>query len=106
MFRVEYLKVLGHPQLGELELFLSDIEEINNFNKPYTSVIIGPNGTGKSFILRTISDILTQFCDLKEKKISSVNIPYYIHIRYKLNDDYFEFIYSYSNLTAKSNRRI
>ena len=31
MFRVEYLKVLGHPQLGELELFLSDIEEINNF---------------------------------------------------------------------------
>lgn len=104
MFRIEYLKVLGHPQLGELELFLSDVQEINNVEKPYTSVIIGPNGTGKSFILKTISDILTEFHNLKEKKIGSVNIPYYIHIRYKLNYDYFEIIYSYSDLV--SNRRI
>lgn len=92
MFRIEYLKLLEHPQLGEIELFLSDIEEINNVDKPYTSVIIGPNGTGKSFILRTISDILTQFNIFQTTGIRSINLPFYFILRYHIGENVFEII--------------
>ena len=61
MFRIEYLKLSGHTQLGNLTLQLSDSKELGSILKLYTSVIIRPNGTGKSFILRTIADILMIF---------------------------------------------
>ena len=56
MFRLEYLKVIGHPQLGDLELHFTEENEMGENISPYKSVIIGPNGTGKSYILRTIID--------------------------------------------------
>ncbi|WP_439554044.1 AAA family ATPase [Flavobacterium macrobrachii] len=105
MFRIEYLKVLGHPQLGELELSLSDIKEINNIEKPYTSVIIGPNGTGKSFILRTISDILTQFNLYQLTGIKSINLPFSIHLRYKCNSDIYEMMSGFIVLDKSKKRR-
>ncbi|MDP2176488.1 MAG: AAA family ATPase [Bacteroidota bacterium] len=99
MFRIEYLKLQKHPQLGDLELLLSDINEINNQYKPYTSVIIGPNGTGKSFILRTISDIFTQFYTSKTNTDKSINLPYYFHIRFNIENDSFEILKSMEILT-------
>lgn len=105
MFRIEYLKLAGHPQLGDIELFLSDIEEIDNIDKPYTSVIIGPNGTGKSFILRTISDILTQFNIFQTSGVRNLNLPFSFHIRYKIDRDTFEIISSFTVLNkSKANR--
>ncbi|MBB1195122.1 hypothetical protein DNC80_15775, partial [Flavobacterium sp. SOK18b] len=98
------LRLFNHPQLGEIELFLSDIEEINNISKPYTSVIIGPNGTGKSFILRTISDILTQFNIFQTSGIRSINLPFSFHIRYKLENDTFEII-SHLEILTKSKEK-
>lgn len=105
MFRIEYLKLTAHPQLGDIELFLSDIEEINNIDKPYTSVIIGPNGTGKSFILRTISDILIQFNIFQTSGVRNINLPFSFHIRYKIEDNTFEIISSFIVLNkSKVNR--
>lgn len=92
MFRIEYLKLGGHPQLGDIELNLSEIEELDNLEKPYTSVIIGPNGTGKSFVLRTISDILTQFQDYSLMGKRSLNLPFQFHIRYKVNKDFYDIV--------------
>jgi predicted ATP-dependent endonuclease of OLD family len=92
MFRVEYLKLDNHPQLGNIELFLSDFEEIHSIEKPYTSVIIGPNGTGKSFILRTISDILTQFNVFQTTGVRNINLPFHFILRYYIDDSIYEII--------------
>lgn len=60
MFKLTKLHIIEHPFLGELTFnFISKGEESNG---PYTTVLIGKNGTGKSLILRIIADI---FEDLK-----------------------------------------
>jgi predicted ATP-binding protein involved in virulence len=65
MFRLEYLKVIEHPQLGDLELFFTEANEIANPTQFYSTVIIGPNGTGKSYILRTLIDLFRELFELK-----------------------------------------
>lgn len=102
MFRLEYLNLTGHPQLGNIELFLSDLQELNNNIKPYTSVIIGPNGTGKSFILRSISDILTQFNIFQTSGIKKINLPYSFQLRYFIDGDSYEIASSFEILNGKN----
>jgi predicted ATP-binding protein involved in virulence len=92
MFRLEYLKLNDHPQLGNLELFLSEKDEIKNVSKPYTSVIIGPNGTGKSYILKTISDIFRQFNEYSETEEKKFNLPFDVHLRYRFYQDTYEIV--------------
>ncbi|WP_336733604.1 AAA family ATPase [Chryseobacterium sp. VD8] len=92
MIRIEYLKLSNHPQLGSIELSLSDIKEINNLFKPYSSVIIGPNGTGKSFILREIAEIFRLFVELKNEERKTVSFSYDIHLRYKFHHNTYEII--------------
>ncbi|MDP3928914.1 MAG: AAA family ATPase [Bacteroidota bacterium] len=92
MFRVTYLKLKDHPQLGNIELDLCDDNELRFEGKPYTTVIIGPNGTGKSFILRTIAEIFRQFNEYKISNNNRINLPFGLHIRYYLNGDQYEII--------------
>jgi energy-coupling factor transporter ATP-binding protein EcfA2 len=97
MFRLEYLKVTGHPQLGDLELNFTEENEIGVDGSPYKSVIIGPNGTGKSYILRTIIDLFRELNELmvigkREKYV----IGYYL-IKYWIDGDRF----SYGNIYEK-----
>lgn len=92
MFRVTYLKLKDHPQLGNIELDLCDENEVRFEGKPYSTVIIGPNGTGKSFILRTIAEIFRQFNENKISNNYRLNLPFGLHIRYLLNKDQFEII--------------
>lgn len=86
MFRLEYLKVNGHPQLGTLELFFTEANELKNVENPYKSVIIGANGTGKSYVLRTIIDLFRELNELKQngrrKKyvVGSYLIKYWIDL--------------------------
>ena len=92
MFRIEFLKLTSHPQLGNIKLNLSDNSEYQKSEFPYTSVIIGSNGTGKSFILRTIAEIFRQFhaysTSESEKKI--FNLPYSFHLRYRFYHNTYE----------------
>ncbi|MFT4800692.1 MAG: putative ATP-dependent endonuclease of OLD family [Flavobacteriaceae bacterium] len=94
MFRIEFLKLTKHPQLGTIELNLSEFTEYKKADVPYTSVIIGSNGTGKSFILRTIAEIFRQFQEYSvsesEKKI--FNLPYSFHLRYQLLGNTYEIV--------------
>jgi predicted ATPase len=78
-FKVIGLKVTSHPFLGDIIApgleFVTDQEEKNG---PYTTVIIGPNGTGKSQILRLISDIF------EELQAHSLNVETYkFRLRYQ-----------------------
>lgn len=58
MFRLNQLKLSNHPILGEIDLYLCDKEFENN--STYQTVIIGPNGTGKSNILQVIINIFRE----------------------------------------------
>ncbi|MBK8624810.1 MAG: hypothetical protein IPN86_04340 [Saprospiraceae bacterium] len=92
MFRLEFLKLKDHPQLGDINLNLSDVEELTNIEKPYTSVIIGANGTGKSFILRTISDIFSQFKANSNTDKKGFSLPYDFHLRYKTDHNSYDIV--------------
>jgi len=92
MFRIEYLKLKGHPQLGDLNINLSDINESDNIEKPYTSVIIGPNGTGKSYILRTIAEIFRDLYNCKKSENDSLNISIEFDLQYYFNQNQYRII--------------
>jgi len=92
MFRLIYLRLKTHPQLGDLELNFLEQSELNQKKRPYTSVIIGPNGTGKSFILRTLSEIFRQFKSYQETDEIDFHLPFFFHLRYKIDENTFDFV--------------
>jgi predicted ATP-dependent endonuclease of OLD family len=56
VFKLKRLHIIDHPFLGHLDLnFVDDGEEKSG---PYTSILIGKNGTGKSILLRVIADLI------------------------------------------------
>jgi len=81
MFKILRLKLKNHPYLGDFEINFVDENKCNE--EPFTTLILGTNGTGKSNILRAIVDILrTIKCkqDGEDKKIiqGSYEIEYKI----------------------------
>jgi len=92
MFRLEFLILKNHPQLGDIDLNLSDVQELKNIDKPYTSVVIGANGTGKSFILRTVSEIFRQFKAYSISDKKEFSLPYDIHLRYSFYHNTYEIV--------------
>lgn len=92
MFRIEYLKLSKHPQLGDIELTFSDNSEYETQEYPYTSVIIGSNGTGKSYILRTIAEIFRQFQEYSETDKKEFSLSYNIHLRYRYYQNTYEIV--------------
>src|SRR5690606_2201717 len=102
MFKLEYLGFEEHPQLRNLELYFLESGEIKESVKPYTTIIIGPNGTGKSFILKEIAEIFRQF-----QEITTTNkkpaIAYSFHIRYFIGDNHFEIVSRKISTISNSN---
>lgn len=88
-FRLIYIELYGHSKLWSFEMNLIDEEEINNMDF-YTTLILGSNGSGKSFLLRAILDIFRQ---IHHQKLKPKNIGSYItggyHIIYSINDEIF-----------------
>jgi predicted ATPase len=87
--------------------------EENDFNQsfslqaPYTSLIIGPNGTGKSLLLKEISDILLDLQTLKENQINQKKyIQKYnnslFYLSYYLDGSFFE-ISNYEKQSTSDN---
>ena len=106
MFRIEFIRLKGHPQLGNIDIDLSDKLEYGIAEFPYTSVIIGSNGTGKSFILKTIAEIFRQFQEFSISKKKEFNLPYSIHIRYKYYHNTYEIVTrSLENAMFKGGRK-
>lgn len=105
MFRVEFLNIKSHPQLGTISLNFSDENEFKN-KKPYSTLIIGPNGTGKSFILRSVADIFRQFKAYTVSDKREFSLPFDIHLRYKINDNTYEIVTkNFEAITKRGIRR-
>ncbi|MDP4282798.1 MAG: AAA family ATPase [Bacteroidota bacterium] len=90
MFKLLKVEFDNHPILKNLKLEFVSKSEIDNETLPYTTVIIGPNGTGKSYILKTIAEIFTYFKDFqKDPNIFWLN-KYGFSLEFKIDKDLFE----------------
>ncbi|GAB2546632.1 AAA family ATPase [Spirosoma aerophilum] len=65
MFKLLSLEFRDHPYLGDLNVVFTPIEEKEAVN--YTTLIIGPNGTGKSQVLLAIIQIFNWLAEQRLK---------------------------------------
>jgi len=62
-FKIIELEVVNNPFIGNLKLdFCDNLEELEDY--PFSSILIGPNGTGKSNILRTLINLFREIYTL------------------------------------------
>lgn len=90
MFRLLKVRFKGHPRIGNIELELSEDSAADSIDKPHKSILIGTNGVGKSFALRSIVEIFTKF---EIYKHDSEKYPYFdfsFHIRYKIDGNIYD----------------
>ena len=66
MFRLHSLTLVDHPILGNIQLEFC--HQYNLGQDVYTSVVIGANGIGKSYLLRVLAEIFCCLEALKQKK--------------------------------------
>ena len=106
-FVLEKLVIRNHSVFGEK--FKINFIEKDDFNvllkSPYTSLIIGPNGTGKSLLLKIISDIFLDLSNLKNNlpKAKKHNDNYF-KVSYFIGGEHFE-ISNYNQSTDFSKKR-
>jgi predicted ATPase len=94
MFRLLSLnfqnEILGHIPADKLVFVPKEEREITKY--PYTSVIIGQNGSGKSNLLYYMAEIFQDLAHLKDfgkrRKITKINFNY--TIEYKVDNDLFK----------------
>ena len=88
-FRIIRLQINNHDYLNTINLQFQN--EINNSNvvEPFTNLIIGANGTGKSQILRIIADIFREleYQKYREKKLKIKRLNYVLE--YQINNSVF-----------------
>ena len=84
MLRLLELKLIKHPIVGDLNLDLTDC--VDKETDLYNTIIIGPNGTGKSYLLQAIVNIFRDgatYLNRVEKKSGFVNGSYYLKYLFK-----------------------
>lgn len=94
-FRLIRLVLNNHPIFSNIDVSFIDNEDSGD--TPYISLLIGPNGTGKSNLLRILLDLFRQIHDhsseIKKRYISGA-----FHFEYSIGDDKF----CYSNTILKT----
>lgn len=91
IFRLSRLKVSKNKYLGDLDIDFQDQVDVSNF--PYTTLFIGPNKTGKSFILRTIIDAFREIYDFKKESTRKYHLSGNFYLKYELENVIYE-VYS------------
>lgn len=103
MFLLEKLDLRNHPQLGTVELsFLNDSENKGIHESLYSTIIIGNNGTGKSFLLKTIADIFTEFKQYSITNKREKYFPFDFDLRFSLDKNTYEIISLFTTVLKRS----
>jgi predicted ATP-dependent endonuclease of OLD family len=95
-FRLIKLELFNHPYFNDISIDFTNEFETNLTNNnqiafPYITLLIGPNGTGKSQILNEISLVFRELEDLKNKeKLDDLN-----HKRKKSSNSRINYIINY-----------
>jgi predicted ATPase len=94
-FKLLNLNVFGNGLLGDIEYSFVDTEDKQD--KLYSTVIIGPNGTGKSNLFRVIIELFRELYTLSKGGNRTYNIAGRFDLKYALNGD----TYNYTNMVAE-----
>lgn len=89
IFRLISLEVERHPVLGSIALTFDNDEYVQSPTKIYTTVIIGANGIGKTYLLKVIVDIFNYVHELNHSDSTPRSLGYSFEIRYWYNDHEF-----------------
>ena len=101
MFQLTSITLRRHPIIGNVDLSFSK-QDASSFgrNGVNTTVIIGPNGIGKSLLLKSLVDII-RVLDALVNRIDDVKMPelgYHFSVTYMLDDDQYEVSNIYQGL--------
>ena len=103
LFRLRSLTILEHRILGNIHL---DFCKDNGIPQGvYTSVIIGANGIGKSFLLRAIAEIFSCLENLYQG-IEPTTPQYYFDIKYSSHLEEMQFANFRDSYPAENSRRL
>jgi predicted ATP-binding protein involved in virulence len=90
MFKLYYLKISKHKYLEDIDLHFVNEDEVSE-PKSYTTLIIGPNGTGKSQILSGIIEIFNYLAVIKNNAEYKKPFAFNFILKYFLNDIEYHF---------------
>jgi len=104
--RLKYIKyqLVKSDNINVVEFSLDNIEY--NSNSPFYSVVIGPNGTGKSFLLSLLVDTFREIMEQKSLGNSKKSIFFkkykYTEVAYEYEGNPYELVLSSNSLKVKS----
>lgn len=77
-----------------------DIKFCNLYSKngPFSTVIIGINGSGKSRLLNTIADVM--LCHFQQRKVDSLEYDYY-RLKYEINGEINDIVFNKKDKTKR-----
>lgn len=91
MFKLKEIQLFNHPLFREKITFVDDGEEKE---KNYTTLIIGSNGTGKSQLLKLITDIFLELNEYVTNKRGSFRFTYDFNLKYYCDNKLIELVFS------------
>ncbi len=99
-FKIYELQTYENRYLGTLNLsFTNDNDKLHG---NYFTILIGPNGTGKSYILRTLIDIIREIFDYKIQGKRPFHITGSFFIKYSYNEN----VYEIGNIVKSDNIKL
>lgn len=99
MLRILSYTIFDHPVIGDVEFDLCNKDENETYN--YYSIIIGPNGTGKSYLLSTLINSFNEIKQLISNK--KYNAKTKFSIEYQINGINYYVSTKESPITVKIN---
>lgn len=83
-------------------IFYDFINQQDKQDLIYTTVLIGPNGTGKSNLFRIIIELLKELNDLNKEGNRSYNVDGQFNLKFSVHGD----IYEYSNFKGDKSKNV
>lgn len=93
-FKLLSLELIDNPILGTISYTF--VEEKDKQSNIYTTVIIGPNGTGKSILFRIVIELFRELYGIIEGHPRTYAVSGQFALKYALNGD----IYSFTNIVG------
>ncbi|CAM1346125.1 AAA family ATPase [Tenacibaculum crassostreae] len=90
-FKLISLDLRENSLTGKSKLHYNFIDNDDSQDIIYTTVIIGPNGTGKSNLFRIIIELLKELNDLSRGKNRTYNVDGLFNLKFSVNGDIFEY---------------
>lgn len=96
-FKLISLEIRDSSLLSTKSILYNFLEEQDDQKNIYVSVLIGPNGTGKSNLFRIIIDLFKELYDLSIGNQRSYNVDGRFNLKYSIDNNIFE----YTNIHRK-----